>query len=422
MFYGRGAGTTYTHEVVPASGVAPGTPYEWTLHTPTLSAHVSIPGTPGVADILTATGLHTPTKAVTVGLPSSVGPKSVSWTQSAGIKQRWMQLTNLALVPSQKITTRMANGGFEFAFENNGPATTATLTVQSGPGASPVAVGTITIGPGLNPPLKFDAPVTTLTADPIVPNGLNGWYKVAVIITLSAQDYSSKGIAYTEYSKDGVLWTTYTAPFVLADEGMTTIFFRSKDNDGDLEDTRSQLVKIDTRPPQVTASFDKPSYTRVDPITITFGATDPTPGSGLVTGSPTAIFDGQTLTSDPQTFPALFWQPLGTTNTLTVTAQDQAGWISTETLTFQLTVTFAGLLATIRTLRSLGAIDNDGVANSFSAKVSAAAASASRGQTATAANQLQALLNDLSAQSGKHITAQAAQLLAGDVTFLINHL
>jgi hypothetical protein len=358
---------------------------------------------------------------VTVAVPASSGSKSIAWTMSAAIKQRWMELTNLKMAPGQKITTRVSNAGYEFSFENDGPATTADLRVQSGPGATPVVVGTILIAPGINPPIKFDAPLTTLTPTPPAPNGSNGWYKTPVTIALSAKDYSGTGTAYSEYSKNGIIWTRYTGPFVLADEGVTTIYYRSKDNDGDLETARTQVFKIDTRPPTVTASFDKTQYTRLDPITIAYGATDPTPGSGL-SGAPTATFDGQTLTSNPQTFPALFWQPLGTTNVLTVNAQDIAGWSSTTSLSFQLVVTLASLRGTITELRRLGEIDSDGIAQSFLAKVDAAIAAAGRGQANVARNQLSALLGEVSAQSGKHVTARAAQLLTGDIQYVQAHL
>ena len=90
MFYGRGAGVTYHHEVAPAPGVAAGTPYEWVMHTAPLSTRVVIPGTPGVADLITVSDLHTAEKAITVAIRAEAGGKTISWTSAAAVKQRSM--------------------------------------------------------------------------------------------------------------------------------------------------------------------------------------------------------------------------------------------------------------------------------------------------------------------------------------------
>jgi hypothetical protein len=66
-----------------------------------------------------------------------------------------------------------------------------------------------------------------------------------------------------------------------------------------------------------------------------------------------------------------------------------------------------------------GAIDNAGVANSLLAKLSAAADARSRGQCATAANVYGSFINDLSAQSGKHVVAATATQLTAEAQFLI---
>jgi len=66
-----------------------------------------------------------------------------------------------------------------------------------------------------------------------------------------------------------------------------------------------------------------------------------------------------------------------------------------------------------------GAIDNAGVANSLLAKLSAAADARSHGQCATAANVYQSFINDLSAQSGKHVAAATAAQLTAEAQFLM---
>lgn len=429
MFYGRGAGMTYKHEIVPAPGVPDGTPYEWTINTPTLSAQLMIPGTAAAADLLTASDLHMAGKAVTVNLPSS---KSISWTMAGPVKQRWFQLSNLGLIGGQELTTSIANTGYEFSFKNSGPETTATLTVQAGPGATPVNAGTITIPSGSSGPFSFATPKTTLTTTPASPNGDAGWFVVAITITLTALDYSSTGIQSIQYSKDGTTWTTYTAPFIYggagdyADEGVTTLYYYATDNAGDVESVENSTLMVDTRAP-VLASTDPATFTRVTPLVIGYSATDPTPGSSVDASSVVGLFSGpsgSSFSNTPVTAGEsldMFWQPLGT-YTLTVSASDIAGNSATQAFASRLIATLASLKIEIQMLRQMGLIDRDGIENSFLAYVAAATDAFQRGNLNAAANQLGALLNGLAAQSGHHITTAADNLLSGDVAYVQTHL
>jgi cell division FtsZ-interacting protein ZapD len=45
-----------------------------------------------------------------------------------------------------------------------------------------------------------------------------------------------------------------------------------------------------------------------------------------------------------------------------------------------------------------------------------------KGQTAVAINQMEAFISEVQAQSGKHITAEAANLLIADAQWVIAHL
>jgi len=56
-------------------------------------------------------------------------------------------------------------------------------------------------------------------------------------------------------------------------------------------------------------------------------------------------------------------------------------------------------------------IDNNGVARSLIAKLDAAQAAVDRGQTAVAVNQLNAFIQELHAQAGKHILGEHAEHL-----------
>jgi len=73
-------------------------------------------------------------------------------------------------------------------------------------------------------------------------------------------------------------------------------------------------------------------------------------------------------------------------------------------------------------LRKLDEIDSDGIENSLLAKVDAALAAQGRGQSKVVHNHLAALIHELEAQSGKHITVRAANLLIGDAHYIQTHL
>jgi hypothetical protein len=290
-------------------------------------------------------------------------------------------------------------------------------------------VGPITIGTGSSGPFTFAAPKTTLTIAPPTPNGKAGWFVTAVIITLTAFDYSSTGIKNILYSRDSSQWILYGGPFTYggatdyADEGTTTLYYRATDNAGDQESTESQVFMIDTRAPVITAPLN-PTSARVAPLVINFSAADPTPGSGLDSSSVNGLFSDGTFNIQPvingQTID-LFWQPLGTYG-LAVTASDIAGNSANRTVSTQLIASLASLKATIIRLRQLSEIDNDGVENSFLADVDAATNAFNRGHSNVAVQTLGALLDELSAQRGNHITARAADLLSADVMYVQAHL
>lgn len=410
LYYGHETGATYTHEVLPAPNVPAGTRYEWVMQSGTLSARLLIPGTPGVADQITTKEVGTEAKAVTITIPSSGESKQISWTMSGPVKHRWIELTDLHMNPGQSITMRLVNSGQEAMFENTGQATTADLRVQSGQGATPVVVGTITIENGTTTNFQFDTPLTTLTYTGGTP-GNNGWLMSPITITLAAKDYSGTAIHSIEYSKDGVSWTRYTGPFLYADEGVTTLYYRSRDNAGNQEAAQKQTFKIDTRPPEVTALTDKPIYTRVEPVTIHYGASDPTPGSGLA--SLGGMLNGTESISNGQILDFI-WRDLGSYQ-LTVTATDNAGWATKRTVNFDLVATVGSLRPTIMRLQNLGEIDNNGIVQSLLAKADGAAAAQQRGHEQVALEKLDALLREIAAQQGKHISERAAQLLIGDI-------
>jgi hypothetical protein len=77
--------------------------------------------------------------------------------------------------------------------------------------------------------------------------------------------------------------------------------------------------------------------------------------------------------------------------------------------------TFASTLADISNALSLGLIDNHGIANSLSQKIQAAQGDAQPAR----ANVLNAFINEVNAQAGKHITGAAIEVLLQDAKSLL---
>ncbi|MFC0111470.1 ThuA domain-containing protein [Kibdelosporangium aridum] len=97
-------------------------------------------------------------------------------------------------------------------------------------------------------PADSEAPVTTATTDPAVPE----WSTSPVTVTLAATD-SGSGVDRTEYSVDGGAWTPYTAPFTVSGDGTHQLSYRSADKAGNVETAKTLTVKVDTTAPTATA-------------------------------------------------------------------------------------------------------------------------------------------------------------------------
>ncbi|MGD0454888.1 MAG: SGNH/GDSL hydrolase family protein, partial [Solirubrobacteraceae bacterium] len=96
-------------------------------------------------------------------------------------------------------------------------------------------------------------PTTTISTDR-APDGVEGWYRHSVTVSLSASD-SAYAVAGTEYKiGEAAGWTKYTAPITVSAEGQTTITARSVDVNGNIEASKSSVVKIDETKPTFTLS------------------------------------------------------------------------------------------------------------------------------------------------------------------------
>jgi len=110
--------------------------------------------------------------------------------------------------------------------------------------------------------------------------------------------------------------------------------------------------------------------------------------------------------------------PLGD-HTLTVYAMDMAWNQSSASVTFTIGASVDSLMAALQRLYDEGQIDNHGIFNSLMKKLAGAAAAR---QDMVKINKLEAFINEVMAQTGLHITPEAAEILIADAQWVIANL
>ncbi len=99
------------------------------------------------------------------------------------------------------------------------------------------------------------APKTSLQIDGI--KGLNDWYRTNLTISLQGNDESGNGIEKTEYSLDGgKTILNYQQPFLVSQEGISQLKFRSLDKAGNEETPQEVELKIDKTAPEAQITYD----------------------------------------------------------------------------------------------------------------------------------------------------------------------
>ena len=249
--------------------------------------------------------------------------------------------------------------------------------------------------------------------------GENGWYVSDVTATLSASTRPDlPPIIGLEYDL-GTGWQPYQTPLLITQEGTQTLRYRGTFADGSQDVTQWVNIRVDKTPPVVTIT--QPSaitYTLCSTFSVEYEVYDAVSGLEAVT----ATFDGEVITNG-QTFDALFLVP--GPHELVVTAEDRAGWVTTETRTIEVEATIADLICAKHRLYDMGWIYGpgaQGIVNSLDAKLEAAQRADERGQRHTAVNILNAFVHEVEAQTGKHITAEAAAILIRGAQYVTNRL
>lgn len=245
--------------------------------------------------------------------------------------------------------------------------------------------------------LSLDGTPPTTTASTVPPVPASGWVNTDVTVTLSATDTGplASGVKEIVFSAAGAQSIPDTpvagaiATLTLSNEGITTVSFHAQDNMGNVEPTKTLIVRIDKTPPMVTYTGNLGTYTVDQTINITCSATDSL--SGIASNTCADIRR-----------PA-FELPLGP-NTFSATAVDLAGNSASASVTFIIEVTEASLCNLTQRFTT-----KPQIADSLCVKLDAAR----QAPTPQArAGQLRAFLNQLAAQTGKAFSPANAAILA----------
>jgi len=286
-------------------------------------------------------------------------------------------------------------------------------------------------------PAYFDT-ITLITTPPNTTVSLsgtmgdNGWYISDVQIEFQVN--STALLNETWYRLDDGTWAKYGQPINITTDGRTSVEFYSTDEAGNIEWTKNITVKVDKTPPMVAIASPKAkSYAFNKSIAVTFGALDTTSGLANVN----ATLDDISVENGSVHLDL----PPGE-HTLSVTAVDFAGNNATKTVTFSVfkptegrgdgngnkgkpttsTTPVDKLISAIQEGVQNGSIDNKGIARSLVAKLEACQQKIDEGQNKTAINILNAFINHVQAQSGKHISADFARELIYQANDLIEDL
>jgi lysophospholipase L1-like esterase len=96
------------------------------------------------------------------------------------------------------------------------------------------------------------APITTISRDRVA-EGVEDWYREPVTVTIKATD-SNDAVAGSEYfykleGSENTPWIKYEGPINVSAEGKTTITARSVDSNGNIAETKTDVIKIDKATP-----------------------------------------------------------------------------------------------------------------------------------------------------------------------------
>lgn len=230
-------------------------------------------------------------------------------------------------------------------------------------------------------------------------NAPTGWQTHPVNVVLQATDADS-GVASTYYSLDGGAYTTGNSVSI-SSEGIHTLRYYSEDQAGNKEAVKEKIIQIDLTAPTITMP-DISKLLISDALNYPIVASDATSGVDSVS----VTWDGkpapQLITATPLSL------SLGV-HSIVVTASDKAG--NSVTVTRQITVymEIAHLDSLFQSGSDNGFITKPDLLSSLLAKVKQVQAAGNDAKKTS--NALNALSNEVSAQTGKGLESGYAALV-----------
>ncbi|MGG0239183.1 carbohydrate-binding protein [Bacillus rhizoplanae] len=244
-------------------------------------------------------------------------------------------------------------------------------------------------------------PVTTATTDGVT--GEDAWNAKDVNVKFTADDNpTGTGVNRIETRVEGGDWTNKTE-LTLTAEGMHSVEYRAIDNAGNVEAVKHLAIGIDKTGPAIAVSVpgDGSIYENSGDLTPQFTLTDNF--SGVDNSKTTVTLDTHSYKIGT-TIP-LYTLPLGQ-HTLVISSSDLAGNKGSKTVQFQTVASIDSLKALVTRFADTKWIDNAGIANSLQAKLTN--------------NDLNSFVNEVKAQSGKHISSEAATYLLRDAQYVLS--
>ena len=171
------------------------------------------------------------------------------------------------------------------------------------------------------------APTTTIARDRGA-DGIDDWYRNDVTVTVSSDDadYNGSEFFYKLTGEVDQPWTKYTGPVTITAEGQTEFTARSVDINGNIEASKTDLIKIDRTSP----TFD---YSCTTPVLL----------NGPATATISNAADNLSgFDSDPNGSAPLDTSAINA-NSSTVEIQDRAGNTATRSCSYDVRYVYGGL-------------------------------------------------------------------------------
>ena len=225
---------------------------------------------------------------------------------------------------------------------------------------------------------------------------------------------------FSDNLTEGYGFTTAALP-----DGIYAVRARATDVSNNVTSPSSQprvVIVVDTTPPAIAIAEPLAGqYSHSATLTLNYSVTDNL--SGVRNFTP--MLDGATTVAahglaSGQAINLLTELTLGY-HTFMIAASDNANNNASRSVSFSIVVTADSIKGDVSQFFAAGKIKNRGLANSLTVKLNAAADARTSGNCQTAANNYQAFINEVQAQTGKGVDSSAAQVMVADALYLIAH-